>query len=156
MNYMDGCVCCGRYVPEGFMVCPVCTRQMETKSCSEKKEELGHYLKKEHKGKEKAVKSRCLENLFAMGDRDVRRCVSALRKEGVPICSDTHKGYYYEQDQDEINDTVGRLNEFLTGISNARTGLLYSKVDGVPKVKQISILFGSEDGPDEEVILVMP
>ena len=85
-----------------------------------------------------------------MGDRDVRRCVSALRKEGVPICSDSHKGYYYAEDQEDINDTVGRLNEFLTGISNARTGLLYSRVDPCPKIKSVSILIGTDDGEDEE------
>lgn len=156
MNYIDGCVCCGRYMPEGFMVCPVCMRQMEDKPCSEKKVPLRNYLKKEHQGKEKAVKSSSLESLFAMGDRDIRRCVSALRKEGVPICSDTHNGYYYAKDQDDINATVGRLNDFLTGISNARTGLLYSKVDETPKVKKISILLGTKDGPDEEVVLMMP
>ena len=157
MNYMEGCVCCGRYIPEGYMVCPVCSRQMEEKSCSEKKDELGSYLKKEHQGKQKAVKSRSLETLFAMGGRDVRRCVSALRKEGIPICSDTHKGYYYAEDQEDINDTVSRLNEFLTGISNARTGLLYSRVDHAPKIKSVRILIGMDDSDeDEEVVLMVP
>lgn len=155
MNGMEGCVCCGCSVPEGFMVCPVCIRHAEAKSVSEKKEDLRIYLKKKHKGEENAVKSAYLEWLFAMGGRDIRRCVSALRKEGVPICSDTHKGYYYAKDQEDVNATVGRLNEFLTGIANARTGLLFSKVEDMPKIKSIRICFSTGDGPDEEMMLTV-
>ena len=155
MNRFEGCVCCGRYIPEGCMVCPACIRQSEAKPAIEKKEDLKAYLKRKHKGEENAVKSADLEDLFDMGGRDIRRCVSALRKEGVPICSDTHKGYYYAKDQEDVNATVSRLNEFLTGIANARTGLLFSKVEDMPKIKSVRICFTTGDGPDEELMVTV-
>ena len=86
----------------------------------DKQTAICEYLKKHHTGKAKAVYSRALQQLF-------RRKISNLRKEGVPICSDA-TGYYYADNQKEINDTVCRMNELVTTISNARTGLLFASV----------------------------
>jgi hypothetical protein len=61
-----------------------------------------------------------------LDDRAVRRKISALRKEGYPICSGD-MGYYYAENQKDINSTVGRLNDLMTGVSDARTGLLFSR-----------------------------
>ena len=38
--------------------------------------------------------------------------------------------YYYADNQKEINHTVCRLNELVTKVSNARTGLLFASVLG--------------------------
>lgn len=99
---------------------------MEVRCCRENHQaELCEYLREYHTGKDKAVHSRELERLFCMDDRTIRRKISKLRQAGCPICSDA-AGYYYASDQEEINATVGRLNELITKVSNARTGLLYA------------------------------
>ena len=106
-----------------------------------KQDEICNYLKKNHAGVEKAVFSAELERLFSMNGRSIRRVVSSLRKDGHPICSNC-RGYYYAKTQDEVNDTVSRLNEFVTGISNSRTGLLYAKVEPDLPVVEITIRIG--------------
>ena len=93
----------------------------------DKRTAICEYLKKHHTGKEKAVLSRVLERLFCIDGRNLRRKISALRKDGVPICSD-ETGYYYADNQQEINQTVCRMNELVTTISNARTGLLFASI----------------------------
>ena len=93
----------------------------------DKRTAISEYLKKHHTGKEKAVLSRELERLFCIDGRNLRRKISSLRKDGVPICSD-ETGYYYADNQQEINQTVCRMNELVTTISNARTGLLFASI----------------------------
>lgn len=85
------------------------------------------YLHKYHTGRERAVHSNELQELFDLNPRTLRRHVNRLRQEGFPICSD-ETGYYYADNQQEINNTVCRLNGLLTKVSNARTGLLYASV----------------------------
>ena len=86
------------------------------------------YLKKHHTGKENAVFSKELEDIFHINGRNIRRKISSLRQDGYPICSD-ETGYYYADNQQEINDTVSRLNELVTKISNSRNGLLHAAID---------------------------
>ena len=124
---IDTCICCGEYVPEGRMICPGCERFSGPMHVKDKKTAILENLKKYHTGKRNAVHSAELERLFSLDDRAVRRKISALRQEGYPICSGD-MGYYYAESQKEINSTVGRLNDLLTGVSNARTGLLFSSV----------------------------
>ena len=85
--------------------------------------ELCEYLKKNHAGRENAASSKTLEAAFDMDGRAVRRCINALRQKWFPICSDT-VGYYYASSQQEINETISRLNSLITKISNAKNGLL--------------------------------
>ena len=73
--------------------------------------------------------SKELEKLFLLDGRNIRRKISALRQDGFPICSD-ETGYYYADNQKEINTTVCRLNELVTKVSNARTGLLFASILG--------------------------
>ena len=73
--------------------------------------------------------SKELEKLFLLDGRNIRRKISALRQDGFPICSD-ETGYYYADNQKEINTTVYRLNELVTKVSNARTGLLFASILG--------------------------
>ena len=90
----------------------------------EKQKEFLEHLKQNHTGRDKAVCSKELERLFSLNGRTIRRIISSLRQDGNPICS-SGKGYYFARTQDEINETVSRLNGLVTGVSNARTGLLY-------------------------------
>lgn len=94
------------------------------KKTAEEKEMICNYLKEEHTGKDKAVHSKELERLFHLNGRSVRRRIRALREDGYPICSD-ETGYYYAENQKDINRTVDRFNENVTGLSNTRTALLY-------------------------------
>jgi biotin operon repressor len=80
-------------------------------------------LKNNHTGRENAASSKILEAAFDMDGRTIRRCINMLRQEGVPICSDT-SGYYYAASQQEINETISRLNSLITKVSNAKNGLL--------------------------------
>ena len=93
----------------------------------DKKALICEYLRKHHTGKNKAIYSRELQRLFCIDGRNLRRKISSLRKDGIPICSD-ETGYYYANDQKEINATVCRMNGLVTTISNARTGLLFASV----------------------------
>ena len=106
----------------------------------DKQKEILEYLQQHHTGGDKAVCSKELERLFSLNGRSIRRIISSLRKDGNPVCS-SGRGYYFARTQDEINDTVSRLNELVTGVSNARTGLLYAKI--VPDTAvEIIIRFG--------------
>ena len=81
------------------------------------------YLKKYHTGKEKAVPSTELEQLFSLNGRN------------------------FAANQEEVNATVFRLTGLVTKISNARTGLLYSSLLGelpIPVEVTIQIDDGGE------------
>ena len=93
----------------------------------DKRTAICNCLKKYHTGKDNAVYSRELERLFSLDGRTLRRKISSLRQDGHPICSD-ESGYYYAENQREINATICRLNTLVTRISNARTGMLYASV----------------------------
>lgn len=95
----------------------------------DKKKAICEYLRKDHTGRERAVHSKELQIIFKLDGRSIRRIISSLRQDGHPICSD-ESGYYYADNQQEINNTVARLNELVTKISNARTGLLFASVLG--------------------------
>ena len=99
-----------------------------------KRDAICDYLKKNHTGASKAVHSDTLEQLFSCTGRSLRRYVSSLRQDGYPICSD-ETGYYYADNQQEINDTICRLNELATKIANARTGMLYASVIDAQNIK---------------------
>jgi len=93
----------------------------------DKKSAICAYLKEHHTGKGHAIHSKDLQRLFLIDGRNLRRKISALRQDGYPICSD-ETGYFYADNQKEINDTVCRLNGLVTQVSNARTGLLFASV----------------------------
>lgn len=86
----------------------------------DKKKAICEYLRKNHIGKENAIHSKELEKLFLLDGRNIRRKISALRQDGFPICSD-ETGYYYADNQKEINTTVCRLNELVTKPLNTST-----------------------------------
>ena len=104
----------------------------------DKKTAICQYLKKNHTGGDRAVYSRELQRLFSIDGRSLRRRINSLRQDGYPICSDA-RGYYYADSQEEINDTVCRLNQMVTKVSNARTGLLYASIQDGEITVELSV-----------------
>lgn len=94
----------------------------------ELKDRICSYLRTYHVGSRKAVHSEELEKLFDIHGRTVRHAVSELRKQGYPICSDCH-GYYYADNQREINRCVHRLTEFAAGVADTRTAMMFTEPD---------------------------
>ena len=92
---------------------------------TERDKSILEYLKKNHKGKNKAIHSKELEDRFNICGRSLRRTVGKLRRNHHPICS-SDGGYYYGISQSEITETVCWLDELVINISGARTGLLRS------------------------------
>ena len=120
-------------------VCPSCATHG-----TDKKATICAYLKEHPTGKSRAILSRDLQRLFSIDGRNLRRKISALRQDGCPICSD-ESGYYYADNQKEINQTVYRLNGMLTKVSNARTGLLHASIQPTPVTIEITVIMNGGD-----------
>ena len=74
----------------------------------DKKKAICEYLRKNHIGKENAIHSKALilRRIFRPSSRN--SFSSSLRQDGFPICSD-ETGYYYADNQKEINTTICRV-----------------------------------------------
>ena len=138
----DNCVCCGRHVPEHMKAC----RSARIIHGADKLSAICIYLKEHHRGKANAIHSQDLQRLFSIDGRNLRRKISSLRQDGIPICSD-EDGYYYADNQQEINKTVCRLNGMVTGVSNARTGLLFAQL--LPAAVNVDITICLKGGDAE-------
>lgn len=137
----ESAVCYGATLKD-VTACPVCERHYVRDM--DKKSAICMYLKNNHTGKSRAIHSRDLQRLFSIDGRTLRRKVSALRQDGYPICSD-ETGYYYADNQKEINDTVYRLNGLVTKVSNARTGLLFASIFPAPVNVEITVCVNGGD-----------
>ena len=84
---------------------------------------LAGYLQKHHCGEENAIHSRDLESLLGIDRRTLQRNISRLRQEAIPICS-SEAGYFFARTEADIKDTLQRLNNSATSITNARDGML--------------------------------
>ena len=117
---------------------------------------LLNYLKDRHTGEENAVFSRELEYMLDMSGRDIRRVISALRKDGAPICSDYHKGYYYAEKQSELERTLKGLGEHIDGMNDTIAMLAKAKAQMIPKIKSIRIVITPAEGPEQEMMVLLP
>ena len=108
---------------------------------TEIKEEIHHFLKTYHTGKERAIHSKELENRFFLSGRSLRRVIGSLRRDGVAICSNEN-GYFYAGNQNEINDTIGRLTELAIKISNSRNGLMFASAVSSAVPVEITVKLG--------------
>ena len=142
----ENAVCCGAAFKDE-MACSVCERHYVRDM--DKKSAICMYLKNSHTGKSRAIHSRDLQRLFSIDGRNLRRKISALRQDGYPICSD-ETGYFYADNQQEINQTVFRLNGLLTKVSNARTGLLHASIQPTPITIEITVLMNGGDTDGNE------
>ena len=116
---------------------------------------VGRYLKEFHKGEENAIFSKDLEAIYDMSGRDIRRIISALRKDGVPICSDYHKGYYYAEKPSEVTGTLKGLEEHIAGMTDTIARLQMAKQAVPPKICSIRIIITPDEGPDEELMVMV-
>lgn len=56
-------------------------------------------------GEDNAIQSRDLERLTDSSPRDVKKCIEALRRSGVVICSSS-KGYFYPDSKAELRKFI--------------------------------------------------
>ena len=91
----------------------------------DKKEIILEYIRKFHKGRDRAVFSRELQFIFQLDGRSIRRKISALRQEGFPICSD-ETGYYYAESKKDVDNTINRMGSMLLSVSSAVDGLIFA------------------------------
>lgn len=87
------------------------------------------YLAKNFRGANNPVSSKTLEAVFHVKGTEIRRMVNSLRSKGEPICSDLD-GYYYADNQYEINATIAQLSSRIQKIAKARDGLLNREESG--------------------------
>ena len=86
------------------------------------KERLGEHLEQFHPGALNAATSKELERAFSIPGIAVRQLVNALRRDGVPIASDSN-GYYYAQTELEVRRTIAHMKHRIGGIAAAIRGL---------------------------------
>ena len=86
-------------------------------------EALCEYLAKNFRGANNPVSSKTLEAVFHVKGSEIRRIVNSLRSKGEPICSD-YDGYFYADNQHEINATIAQLTSRIQKIAKARDGLV--------------------------------
>ena len=99
---------------------------MDTTKKTNIEEALWEYLAKNFRGANNPVSSKTLETVFHVKGTEIRRLVNSLRCKGEPICSDL-EGYYYADNQHEINATIAQLSSRIQKIAQARDGLLNRK-----------------------------
>ena len=113
----------------------------------EKMQEIYNYLKQNHFGKENAVFSKELEHRFSLSDRSLRRVISALRKEGCPICSGC-TGYYLGKSRKDANHTANWLKEMAGGIADAGKNMEQIAAEEPGEMKIIIMIEGVDDMKD--------
>lgn len=82
-------------------------------------EVIGNYLRDYHTGSAKAIPSSELEWLFRLEGRSLRRVISALRKNGEPICSDRN-GYYFAGTREELNRMIRHFGTVISDFSTLK------------------------------------
>lgn len=75
---------------------------------------------KAHKGI--PVPARNLSETFGISGLEVRKIINSARSEGCPICS-CHKGYYYSENNEEIEKTIMSLSNRIGAMERAKLGL---------------------------------
>ena len=96
---------------------------MDKAKKTDMEEAFCQYLAKNFRGANNPVSSKTLEAVFHVKGTEIRRMVNSLRSKGEPICSDLD-GYYYADNQHEINATIAQLSSRIQKIAKARDGLL--------------------------------
>ena len=89
--------------------------------------QLYSHLFKHHKGRENSVNCKDLSLSLQLDEKDVRRIVSKLRKDGIPICSWRY-GYFDPATYSDIVEVATRFNKYLATLSTTSVSLLRSSV----------------------------
>lgn len=95
----------------------------------EKSNEILEFLQSYHNAECKAVGAGELATLFNTNKRGLRLIVTALRKEGKPICSSNY-GYWYSDEAEDIDKTIARLEAQADNMIKAVAGLRKAKNRG--------------------------
>ena len=80
------------------------------------KSELAGYMEIFHCGEQYAAVSRELEMAFGIKGAELRALINALRRDGVPICSN-EKGYFYAETDAELLRTIRHMSSRIAGIT---------------------------------------
>lgn len=96
---------------------------MDKSKKTDMEEAFCEYLAKNFRGANNPVSSKTLEAVFRVKGTEIRRIVNSLRCKGEPICSDMD-GYYFADNQYEVNATIAQLSSRIQKIAKARDGLL--------------------------------
>lgn len=83
---------------------------------------LETFLRNEHCGKDRTIRSAELEERYGCTGADIRHRVNELRSMGVPICS-WRRGYYYAASRQDVIDTIYQLESRIRKIKVAEEGL---------------------------------
>ncbi len=87
---------------------------------------IAEALKRLHTGECRAISSRELAAAFGISGRALRDIVNRLREAGIPICSSDY-GYFYAENEQELNRTIRQLSSRIQKIAIARRGLIKAR-----------------------------
>ena len=87
-----------------------------------KKDELKDYLSFHCLGKTHAVSGERLQRAVHISEKELRKQVNLLRREGVPIASG-QSGYYYAATAGEVYGTIRYLKKLRAGLDAAIAGM---------------------------------
>ena len=68
------------------------------------------------------ISTKNLSDTFGISGLEVRKIINSARCEGCPICS-CHKGYYYSENNEEIEKTIMSLSNRIGAMERAKLGL---------------------------------
>lgn len=85
--------------------------------------EIMCHLRAGYTTEDEAINARELGELYNLTKREIRMVVTALRKEGYPICS-SNNGYWYGKNEKDVDKTVKRLEAQIANMQEAVDGLL--------------------------------
>ena len=86
------------------------------------KEKVYGYLCAYCVGRKRVTSSQALEKVLDMSGNELRKQINALRREGIPIASNS-EGYFYAENAADIYGTIRSLQKMRRGLDAAITGL---------------------------------
>ena len=87
--------------------------------------DLLQVLARDHTGHERGITAQALSFKTGLAEREIRAHVTALRKEGFPVCAHPATGYFLAADEAELRSTI----QFLTdrAVTSLRTAAQLSQ-----------------------------
>lgn len=97
------------------------------------KEKVYGYLCAYCIGRKRVTSSQALEKMLDMSGNELRKQINALRREGIPIASNS-AGYFYAENAADLYVTIRSLEKMRRGLDAAIAGLEHAleKFGGSP------------------------
>lgn len=97
------------------------------------KEKVYGYLSAYCIGRKRVTSSQALEKMLNLSGNELRKQINALRREGVPIASNS-EGYFCAENAAEVYATIRSLQKMRRGLDAAIAGLeqAMEKFGGAP------------------------